>query len=254
MSKKLMTLLLLVIAIIIVIGLAIGPIPQHQAYHNFADRRSYFGTPNTWNVLSNITFALAGIWGVFLLCTERVQFLDNRERWPWLGVALGLILTAIGSTYYHLDPDNFRLMFDRLPMTLVFMSLIGALITERVNILLGLCLWPALLLFGFYTVIYWYATEQQGAGDLRLYLGVQVYAVAVTLIMAFMPSPYNRTWDLAAVVLLFGLAHIFEMFDGQIVKFTDGAISGHTLKHFVAALAGAWLLFMVWQRKIRRRC
>lgn len=243
--------LVAIVVLIIVIGLLLKPIPQPQSYHNFADQRSWLGVPNAWNVLSNAAFALAGICGLFLLFSPgKVKFIDNRERWLWIGFSFGLILTAAGSSYYHLAPDNERLVWDRLPMTIVFMSFAAALICERINISLGLCLWPVLLGIGIYSVLLWQATELHGIGDLRFYLGIQVFTILGTLVMLLAKSPYNRNWDLAVIALLYGLAIVFEMCDHQFYMFSGGIISGHTLKHFAAASAGAWLLCMIWKRKI----
>lgn len=229
---------------------ALKPIPQPLNYHHFADQRSLLGIPNAWNVLSNIAIALPGLWGLFLLLiSKKVQFNDFRERWFWFGISIGLILTSLGSSYYHLAPENSRLIWDRLPMTIVFMSLAAALIGERVNIYLGFLLWPLLIGIGFYSVFLWYASELQGNSDLRFYLGIQVFAILVALIMLLSPSPYDRNWDLAIVVMCYGLAVLFDMFDHQVHWFTKGIISGHTLKHLAVGLAGAWLIRMIWKRK-----
>lgn len=237
--------------LLVVIGLLLNPIPQPLSYHNFADQRSWLDIANVWNVLSNIPFALVGIWGLFLLFSPgKVQFADKRERWPWIGFSIGLILTAFGSGYYHLSPDNSRLVWDRLPMTIVFMSLVAALITERINLRLGLWLWPVLLGVGFYSVLYWQASELSGNGDLRFYLGVQVFTLLVLLIMLLSPSPYNRNWDLAVVIMFYVLAWLCETFDHQIDMFTSGIVSGHTLKHLAGAAAGFWLIRMIWKRRI----
>lgn len=246
MSKKANVLFLTAqILLIFAIGFAIGPIPQPQSYHNFADQRTFLGIPNFWNVLSNILYALAGIWGIFLLCSPgKVLFIDDRERWPWLGVSTGLILTALGSAYYHLAPDNFRLVGDRLAMVVVFMSFATALITERINVKFGLLLWPVLLAIGFYSVLHWYRVD-----DLRLYLGLQVFTALVVLVMVFAPSSYSRSSDLAVVLLLFGLAFLFETYDPEVATFTENRISGHTLKHFAGGIAGIWLMRMLWKRR-----
>jgi len=42
----------------------VSPIPQDQAYHNFADQRNILGVPNFWNVATNIPFVLVGIMGI----------------------------------------------------------------------------------------------------------------------------------------------------------------------------------------------
>lgn len=251
-SKKTSIALLASTAILlIVVGLLLKPIPQPQDYHDFADQRHWLGIPNAWNVLSNIPFALAGIWGLFLLFSPgKVQFVDNRERWFWVGISIGLALTAVGSSYYHLDPDNSRLVWDRLPMTVVFMSLVAALIGERINLRLGLWLWPVLLSIGFCSVLLWQTSELRGDGDLRLYIGVQEFTILVIVVMLLSPSPYNRNWDLAVAIVFYGLARLFEMYDHQIYVLTKGIISGHTLKHFAAAMAGIWLIRMIGKRKI----
>lgn len=251
-SKKTCIVLLgVVIMLLVIINLLLNPIPQSQAYHNFADQRSWLGVPNAWNVLSNIPFALAGLWGLFLLLTPgKLHFIDNRERWPWVGVSIGLILTAIGSGYYHLAPDNARLVWDRLPMTIVFMSFVAALISEKIDMRFGLWLWPLLLAIGIYSVLQWQASELRGAGDLRFYFSVQGFTIIAAVILLLTPTRYTRTWDLAVIVVFYGFAKIFEIFDHQIYDFTRGMISGHTLKHFAAALAAIWLIRMIWKRKI----
>lgn len=231
------------------------PIPQLQSYHHFADQRSWLGMPNAWNVLSNLAIALPGIWGIFLLFSpkNKVQFNHPYERWLWMGISIGLILTAIGSGYYHLAPDNSRLIWDRLPMTFVFMSLVAALISERVNTYLGLWLWPLLIGIGFYSVLFWYESELQGKSDLSFYIGIQVYAILITIIMMFSPSPYDRNWDLGVVVICYIFAVLFDLYDHQVDRMTGGIISGHTLKHLMVGLAGAWLIRMIWKRK-KEKC
>lgn len=239
---------------IAVIGFLIGPIPQPTAYNHFADQRSWVGIKHAANVLSNIPIALAGLWGLFLLCTSgKVQFKNKRERWPWLGVSIGLFLTALGSSYYHLQPDNFRLVWDRVPLSIIFTSYVAALICERINALWGLCLWPVLLVMGFISVWLWYISEVNGASDLRLYLEIQALALLTTLIMLLTPSPYNRSGDIGIVILLFGLARLLEMYDHRIYQFSEGIMSGHTLKHVAAGLAGIWLIGMLAKRQILRR-
>ena len=251
-SKKIsISLLLGIAALVVVVGLLLKPIPQPQAYHHFADQRSWFGITNAWNVLSNIPFALGGFWGLYLLFTPgKVHFIDNRERWLWIGVSIGLILTSIGSSYYHLSPDNSRLVWDRLPMTIVFMSYVAALISEKINIRLGLFLWPVMLGLGILSVLLWQASEQRGFGDLRFYLGIQEFTILATIVMVLTPSSYTRNSDLVVVIILYALAVLFEVSDHQIYKLSDGAVSGHTLKHISASMAGIWLIRMIWKRKI----
>ena len=118
-------LLVAITVVLIAVGFWLPRIPQPQSYHLFADRRTFAGIPNFANVISNLPFAAVGLSGlVFLLRADSAKyFLDRRERWPYLIVFAGLVLTAFGSSYYHLQPDNASLLWDRLPMVIVFMSL-----------------------------------------------------------------------------------------------------------------------------------
>ncbi len=171
-------------------------IPQPQSYHDFADQRALLGTSNFGDVVSNLLFAVGGAWGLIFLLrkSEQERFLDPRERWAYLLVFLGLLLTALGSSYYHLAPDNGRLVWDRLPMTLAFMGLVSAMISERLSVPAGCYLLPVLLLIGAGSVVWWWHTETAGASDLRFYAAVQVYAVLVLPILLLLSPRYTRSF------------------------------------------------------------
>ncbi len=224
--------------------------PQPLSYHHFADQRSRLGIPNFGDVASNLLFLVAGLWGLAFLCRRwsPEQFVEARERWPYFLVFLGLVLTAFGSAYYHLAPGNARLVWDRLPMTVVFMSLVAALIAERVSVKIGLWLLPVLTAIGIGSVLQWYSTEQQGAGDLRFYLAVQLYAVLALIVAMLLPPRYTRGSDLVVVAGLYVLAKICESADRQVFSLGH-LVSGHTIKHLSAGAAGFWILRMLWKRQ-----
>jgi len=228
-------------------------IPQPQAYHLFADQRSFLGIPNFGDVASNVPFAVIGIWGLlFLLSSDSDRlagfFLDRRERWPYVLVFIGLLLTAFGSSYYHLSPNNARLVWDRLPMTISFMAMVAAIIAERISLRAGLWLLPLLLLVGMGSVLQWYTSEARGAGDLRFYAAVQTYSALVLLVALVFPKRYSRTSDLAVVVGFYALAKALETLDKPIFA-VGHIVSGHTLKHLAAAAAGYWILRMLQKRQ-----
>src|SRR6185312_3427748 len=250
-----MVFLLVVTLALVVIDLLLPRIPQPLSYHQFADQRELLGIPNFWNVVSNIPFALAGASGlVWLVCLHGKEiarhFVDTRERLPYAVLFVGLILTAFGSGYYHLHPDNARLVWDRLPMTIVFMSLIAALIMDRLSLRAGLWALPVLLIIGTASVAQWYWSEVHGVGDLRFYATVQAYAVIFLLVMLLFPSHYTRGRDLLVVAGFYVLAKLLETFDRQVFSALRGTVSGHTLKHLAAAMAGYWIVRMVQQRRI----
>lgn len=225
--------------------------PQPLAYHDFADKRPWLGIANFSDVVSNAAFAIAGVWGLLWLAsrTARERFVERRERWAYFAVFLALLLTAFGSSYYHLAPDNARLVWDRLPMTMAFMGLLAAMIAERISVLSGIYLLPVLLLIGMSSVVWWRHTEAVGAGDLRFYAAVEVYAVLVLPIFLLLPPRYTRGGDFLVVFALYILAKVFETGDRWIFSLTKQSVSGHTLKHLAAGVAGFWILRMLEKRQ-----
>jgi len=245
--------LLLLIAILALIACSIPRIPQPLSYHLFADGRSFAGIPNFGDVASNLPFAIIGIGGMVFLLPSRStardrQFLDRREIWPYATFFIGLLLTAFGSTYYHLAPDNARLLWDRLPLTITFMSVVAAVIAERVDVGLGLRLLPILLCVGFASVLQWYWSETSGAGDMRFYAAVQACSALVLLLALLLPSRYTRSSDLGLLLGFYCLAKAFEFFDIPVFTLLH-VISGHTLKHLAAAAAGLSVLQMLRKRE-----
>jgi hypothetical protein len=242
-------LLLLAVALaVVIIALLLPPIPQPLAYHNFADQRAWLGIPNFGDVASNLPFAIVGLCGlIFLFKSHANKFADPRERWLYLLMFAALILTAFGSSYYHLAPGNARLVWDRIPIMIVFMALLAAAIAERVSVRAGLWLFPILQAAGIGSVLVWRAGELQGHGDLRFYAAVQVYAILVLLLVLLLPPRYTRGSDFAVVVGFYVLAKILEESDRQVFALGH-LVSGHTLKHLAAAAAGYWILRMLQKR------
>jgi len=236
---------------IAVLAFRLPPIPQPTSYHQFADQRPWLGTPNFGNVVSNLPFAIVGLWGLWLLLKPdqlKNAFIDPRERRPYVVACFGLLLTAFGSAYYHLAPTNSRLLWDRLPMTIVFGALVAVVVTERINVEAGLKLLPFLVAIAAGSVLQWYRDELHGHGDLRAYAAVQLYSALVLLIAPLLKSRYARSYDFLIVFGFYALAKIFETADGFIFVHVH-VVSGHTLKHLAAAAAGYWILRMLRFRR-----
>ena len=252
--------MLLVVTLgVIVVDLLLPRIPQPQSYHNFADQRSFMGIPNFGDVVSNVPFAIFGVMGLLfwwrLFRTrshaepDTKHFLDPRERWPYLIVFIGVLLTAFCSAYYHLEPSNARLVWDRLPMTIAFMAMVAAIIAERISVRTGLWLLPVLVLIGMSSVLVWYRSEVNDVGDLRFYATVQAYSLLFLLIALLLPPRYTRSSDLAIVAGFYALAKVLETYDKQIFDALGHIVSGHTLKHLASAGAAYWILRMLQQRR-----
>jgi hypothetical protein len=220
------------------------------SYHHFSDQRGFLGIPNFGDVTSNLAFFVAGACGLVFLAgkSSRDKFVHAHERWAYFLIFLGLVLTAFGSAYYHLAPDNTRLVWDRMPMTIVFMPLVAAMISERANFKLGFWLLPVLTAVGIGSVIQWHFTVQHGVGDLRFYGAVQVYAMVALAAALLLPSRYTGTADLIWVIVSYAIAKVAELADRQIFSLGH-IISGHTIKHLFAAASGYWILRMLQKRK-----
>ena len=227
------------------------PIPQAPDYHVMADQRTCLGIANCLNVLSNLPFAIVGILG--LMATfghgrSRQSTVERTERLPYATLFAGVIATAVGSSYYHLAPDNTRLVWDRLPMALGFMGLLTALIAERVNRRAAQRMFWPLIALGAVSVLYWYWSELRGAGDLRLYVIVQFGSlIVVALVLALYRSSYTDNPYLVAALVAYVVAKLFELADRPIFAL-GGIVSGHTLKHLVAAAAIAFIARMLQGR------
>jgi hypothetical protein len=213
--------------------LVLPPLTQDQSYHQFADQRTIFGIPNFWNVVSNLPFLAVGVAGLR-------RFRNDPATVVFF---LGVLLTGVGSSYYHWDPNDDTLFWDRLPMTLSFGAILALVVAERVSVRAGaILLWPALAT-GLFSLLLWRWT-----GDLRLYFWVQFFpGLAVVLLFLLCPPKFTGTnyWIIAGV--LYALAKIFEFTDHRIYS-VGSLLSGHTLKHFAAA-AACWAVLRYFQTR-----
>jgi hypothetical protein len=235
----------------IVAAVLVPPMAQPLSYHAFADCRTIWSIPNFFNVLSNVPFLVGGALGLAVIWRGGGAFLDQREQLPYLVFFLGAVLTSLGSAYYHLAPDNPRLVWDRLPMTLGFAGLVAAAVAERADLRLGLRSLSPLLAVGAGTVVYWYATERMGAGNLipyALYQGWSILVI-VLLIAVFPARRYSHGGLLVWAAGWYGIAKVFETFDLGIYRLLGGTLSGHTIKHVLAACA---VFAIVRQLRMRR--
>jgi hypothetical protein len=239
--------LLLAAALASAAGLVLaGPIRQPQSFHFFDDHRTFLAIPNFANVISNLPFLWIGVAGIGVVLTRgKSNFTHSRERWPYAMFFVGLALTFFGSSYYHWSPNDATLVWDRLPMTLAFAGLFAAFLNERIIPLLGTRLVVLLLVFGVASVAYW-----QWTGDLRPYVLVQFFPlVTIPLMLVFFPAAYTRGSDFGFMILWYTIAKLFELLDKQIFALTVRAVSGHTLKHFAAAVSAYVVLRMLRLRE-----
>jgi len=252
MNDKQKTAFLALAAALPAVGIWFFPaIEQDCGYHGFADQRAILGVPNFMDVVSNIGFVLVGVLGMWRLGRRSVAgwFRDPREVWVWRVIFLGVGLTGVGSGYYHLDPTNSTLVWDRLPMTLVTTPIFAALVCERISVRGGLGMLGPLVLAGVGSVVYWAWSEQAGHGDLRPYaLAQYLPLLLVPLVIALFGARYTRASGYLWAVGWYALAKLGEAWDGPIYEL-GGLVGGHTLKHLLAAVALYVLLRMLELRR-----
>ncbi|MFT3664434.1 hypothetical protein [Piscinibacter sp.] len=239
-----MSFVLPLLAALLALGLALhGPIPQWDAYHHFADQRAWLAIPHATDVLSNLPFALLGCWALW----AGRALPRSASSLAWRAFAWALVATAAGSSLYHWAPDNTSLVFDRLPIAWACAALTCAFLAERLDARWGS---PAVLatalLAASASVALWWGGERLGRGDLRAYLFVQFLPMllvpAALLLRApkrFVSAAPDAAWW--GVLLGYALAKGLELADHAVFE-QLAVVSGHTLKHLVAAGAAGWLL------------
>jgi Ceramidase len=216
-----------------------GVMTQVQSYHLFADTRTLLGIPNAMDVLSNLAFLFTGLLGIREVLGSTIS---TSRSWFWFFISIFLI--APGSAYYHWAPDDFTLIWDRLPMSMGFMALYVCLISEHIDLRL-MKLLPVSLFLGMLSILVWVLTS-----DLRFYFIVQFSSfITIPLILILFPSRYTGKVYYLGALLLYGLAKWTEVKDREIFEATDYVISGHSLKHILAA---AGLLLLWWMIRVRR--
>jgi len=227
--------------------LFVPPLAQNTEYYNFADVRRLLGVPNFWNVISNLPFLLFGLWGLWL-SDQRGVFQFEYEKWPYVVFFTGSVLTAFGSAYFHWRPGTSTLLWDRLPMALLFMGMTAGTLSDHLSPQIGRRWLAPLVMAGVGSVLWWFFTEQTGRGDLRPYAIVQFGPML--LLPAVMLLQRSRYRDARYVWLAAGLylaAKVLEQADGRIFA-AGGTVSGHTLKHLAAALATLAVIRMLGMR------
>ena len=225
--------------VVLLAGIAMivhGPIAQLPHYHEFADQRTVLGIAHGWDVLSNLGFLAVGLWAL-AAAHGRGDVPEAAARNLFF---FSLLLTAAGSTWYHLAPDNARLVFDRLPIAIACAALLAAALARihggRIPGLL-----PILLVVAVGSVYWWSWTESLGRGDLRPYLLLQFAPlVLVPLWQWLQGAPIAERVDFGIAIALYAAAKAFELQDGAVLAAT-GLVSGHTIKHLLAALAAVFI-------------
>jgi hypothetical protein len=234
--------LLITTGICSIVFLIAAPIlPQDLNYHSFSDQFKCYAINNYWNVISNAPFLIVGLLG---LKSKRIYDDFKAQKIVFF---TGISLVAFGSGYYHLNPNNNTLIWDRLPMTIAFMALFSLIIGQFSNKRYGNKSLIPLLLLGTSSVIYWVIFD-----DLKFYALIQFYPLlAIPVILIFLKQKNKSAWGYWLLLAAYIVAKLFEHFDHHVHKALK-VISGHSIKHIVAAL-GVYCLLYYFQKQSRQK-
>ena len=210
-------------------------VAQPLHYQDFADQRTLWGLPHALDVLSNVPFALVGLLGLRALRRLPAGEVSNAQRACARLFFAGLLVVAVGSSWYHFQPNDFGLAIDRASMSIAFAGLLGLLVAGVVSDRAGTVTAGALLVLGLASVLAWYETANV------LPWAVVQFGGMPLLVLAALTRPRAGAlvvrWSL--VLLAYALAKLFESNDLLVYTASGELLSGHSLKHVVAALA-AW--------------
>lgn len=210
----------------IVFFLSLSPIYDRPDVNVYADERSFLGIPNFFLVAPGLVFIILGLLGFGKLWSQRSAFL----RSVWMVFFIASIGIGLGSGYYHLDPSDQRLFWDRLSISTAFMSLLAGVITERISLSTAKKVAPFLILFGMGSIFYW-----AWAGDVRFYWLIQYFSIIALPLLCFC-FPMKGDKYIYGLVIFYVLAKLVEMVDGQIFSLTHQMISGLTFKQLFGAV------------------
>lgn len=219
-------------------------------YHHFVDNRGFLGVDNWMDVTSNIGFIITGIYGL-------LWYLKNKEHnISYLLVVIGALCVGLGSSYYHLLPTDNRLVWDRLPMAIIFSGIFTYSVMElkltEIKILKKIKSFQFVftyLIFSVTSVLIWYVGAILDKNWLALYVFIQFGGMILLLYLAgssySIQHPLYRT--IIKVIGIYLLAKLAEHADISIFELTKEWISGHTMKHLLSAFA-----IYVWLKETRK--
>ena len=229
-------------AVLLLLYLAIGPLRQTSAYHQFVDVRVWCGVPRFGDVLSNGVILLSGLFAASLFAAARHDSPAGKTDRIFIVFIIGVVGTAVGSSFYHWAPSDARLVWDRLPMTLVLQASLALVIATRFGTALGEKFLYVLLPLGVLSVMWWAVR-----GDLLPYLVIRVGAGLCVIVVLLRGFAWRADRWFVVALALDPVLTWFEHHDSDVFWWTQQLVSGHTVKHVLAGVALACVC--LWWRE-----
>lgn len=225
--------LFVVLLFIAGVGQFFGWFHLSEHYHDFVDERKFLGIPRFFDTVSNFGFFLVG----FLFIKE--IFLKDEKDKNLIWIAIGTILVCFGSGYYHLMPEDSRLLWDRLPISIVFAGILSYSLhaNELIKVSWKKSFDIGYLVFSIMSVLIWYIGSLENKSWLSAYVFVQFGGMIILIYVSLIGKNKEFNQKIFAVLIWYVVAKICEHFDSTIYQWTEQMISGHTLKHIFSAIA-----------------
>ena len=231
------TILAVAIVVLIILAVLLPPHAQEQAYHAFADQRAWAALPNALDTLTNGAFIVVGGLGLYWLKSGSFHAQSINMRLSIRLFSLGAIAIGLTSAYYHLDPTDSSLVPDRMAMAFTFAAVLAMMAQDRVSSRAGTWTLLTVLVLGPCSVLIWAMT-----GNLAPYYVLQFGGLLLLIMMLLLRGSCGRGPGFVALLVCYTLAKISEASDLQIFAATQQLISGHSLKHILAACGMLMLL------------
>ena len=230
--------------ILLLLATFLPSITQDKNYHNFADQEVLFSINNGSDALSNLIFIMFGFMGLINFYNNKYIKISNSFSVIVTLFFISIILTGLASSYYHLSPNDFTLVFDRLAISLVFTNILAMLTCIRISERFGVYTLAELIIFAPLTVLIWNYN-----GNLTPYIVLQFGGIILVILTLLLTKAKKQSPCFTSLIILYGLAKVTEFYDAQIFILSQNLISGHTLKHLIAGLA---LIIFISALKVKR--
>ena len=218
--------------ILLLLAIFLPAIAQNQNYHNFIDQRTFFRIKNASNTLSNLAFIVVGLWGLINFYKNKYIKISNSFSVLLNLFFISIILTGLGSSYYHLSPNDFTLVFDRLALSFTFAVILAMLANIRISERSGFHTLAELIILAPLSVLLWNYN-----GNLTPYAVLQFGGIIIIILTLLLTKAQKQSPCFTSLIILYGFAKVAEFYDVEIFKLSQNLISGHTLKHLIASIA-----------------
>ena len=227
----------------------LSPIYQPAEYTEFADTRTFkwigISIPNFMDVITNLPYLIFGLIGLALIYFRK-KYLSKNLFCHLLVIFIGLVITSIGSSYFHLVLDKLSLFIDRIGIAIVISGILGLVIYQKLNQKLSVIYSIIFLLILMVSNYYWYLTN-----DLAPWSIAQVLGIVIVFVLGFKSNidlkfPTINYW---LIITLYLIAKICEFSDNFFFEITNNIISGHSIKHLISSLAAIPILIFILKCK-----